>query len=216
MLREAHGLFFNLSRSDEDLRRTEMYRAEATRKEAEAESGSLDDYLASLELRVSVEEGERVGVARAAQMTQKTNQFNLTTRRYTESDIARFIADPDSVVATFSVSDRFGDYGVTGLVIARIERASRQASLDTFLMSCRVLGRKVENAVMNWVADRLRREDLSQLSGEYLASAKNAQVADLLDRLGFQRLSADPRGARYQLALEAYADQATPSIEIAA
>jgi FkbH-like protein len=163
-----------------------------------------------------VEEGARIGVPRAAQMTQKTNQFNLTTRRYTEADLARFAADPDVVVATFAVSDRFGDYGVTGLVIASIDRAAGAAHLDTFLMSCRVLGRKVETAVMNWLAERLARERATSLTGEYLPTAKNAQVADLLDRLGFERVSSGDDGHRYRLDLAAYAVQDAPSIEIAA
>jgi FkbH-like protein len=216
MLRAAHGLFFNLSCSEEDLSRTELYRADATRKSEAGAYASLDEYLASLELKVAVEEGERVGAPRAAQMSQKTNQFNLTTRRYTEADIARFVADPDVVVATFAVSDRFGDYGVTGLVIARLDRATSSAHLDTLLMSCRVLGRKVETAVMNWLAGRLAREGAVALTGEYLPTLKNAQVADLFDRLGFERLDEEAGARRYRIDLTGYAAPDAPSIEIAA
>jgi FkbH-like protein len=216
MLRGAHGLFFNLSTSDEDLKRTEMYRAEAARKGSEATQGSLDDYIASLGLKIGVDEGARVVVARAAQMTQKTNQFNLTTHRYTEADIARMASDADTIVATFSVGDRFGDYGVTGLVIATIDRTRSAAHLDTFLMSCRVLGRKIENAVMNWLAARLGRESITSLTGEYLPTPKNAQVADLLDRLGFEKLSVDAARAEYRLDLRACEPHVLPNIEIAA
>jgi FkbH-like protein len=212
MLRAAHGLFFNLSRSTEDLQRTEMYRTDAARKRTETQYASLDDYLASLDLKILVEEGGRIGAPRAAQMTQKTNQFNLTTRRYTEADIARFASDPDQLAATFSVSDRFGDYGVTGLVIAAIDRKTASAHLDTFLMSCRVLGRRIENAVMNWLTDRLRREGLSSLTGEYLPTAKNAQVADLLERMGFERRD----GGLWRLDLAACKPHDLPNIEIAA
>jgi FkbH-like protein len=189
-----------------------MYRTDAARKGAETQYASLDDYLASLELKIVVEEGARIGVPRAAQMTQKTNQFNLTTRRYTEADIARFAGDPDKVAAAFSVSDRFGDYGVTGLVIAAIDRKTATAHLDTFLMSCRVLGRRIENAVMNWLTERLRQEGLSALTGEYLPTAKNAQVADLLDRMGFEPHA----GALRRLDLRACKPHALPNIEIAA
>jgi FkbH-like protein len=215
MLRAAHGLFFSLSKSGEDLRRTEMYRTDAARKRAEAHHASLDDYLASLGLKIVVEEGARIGVPRAAQMTQKTNQFNLTTRRYTEADIARFAADADTVAATFSVSDRFGDYGVTGLVIAAIDRKASTAYLDTFLMSCRVLGRRIENAVMNWLTERLKRDGIASLTGEYLPTAKNAQVADLLERMGFESVSG-ANGKAHRLDLLACEPQALPNIEIAA
>jgi FkbH-like protein len=214
MLRAAHGLFFTLSKSSEDLQRTEMYRVDAARKHTETQHASLDDYLASLGLKVIVEEGGRLGVPRAAQMTQKTNQFNLTTKRYTEADIARLAGDPDTIAATFSVSDRFGDYGVTGLVITTIDRMGATAHLDTFLMSCRVLGRRIENAVMNWLADRLKRDGIASLSGEYLATAKNAQVADLLDRMGFEKGSDGP--AVWRLDLTSHAPHALPNIEIAA
>ena len=215
MLRAAHGLFFTLSKSSEDLQRTEMYRTDVARKRTQTQYASLDDYLASLGLKVVVEEGGRLGVSRAAQMTQKTNQFNLTTRRYTEADIARFTGDPDTIAATFSVSDRFGDYGVTGLVIATIDRKGATAHLDTFLMSCRVLGRRIENAVMNWLAERLRRDGISSLSGEYLRTAKNAQVADLLERMGFEYL-VTAEGMTYRLDLLACEPHTLPNIEIAA
>ena len=216
MLRSARGLFFTLSTTDEDRARTEMYRAGAARRAAEGRHASVDEYIASLGLEVSVLEGRAVNVARAAQMTQKTNQFNLTTRRYTEGDIDRFVADPDTLVATFGVRDRFGDYGVTALAIARLDRDEATAHLDTLLMSCRVLGRKVELALMNWLAERLRRAGALQLTAEYLRTSKNAQVASLLPQLGFATVSDAPERSSYRLSLAAYAERPVPNIEVRA
>ena len=201
VLRDSLGLFFNLSKSEEDFRRTQMYREDIVRKEAIAQFKSQDEYLASLSVTVEFAEGKSVNLARAAQMSQKTNQFNLTTKRYTETDLARLVLEPNMRVATFSVSDRFGDYGITGLLIIQLDPESRSASLDTFLMSCRVLGRKVENKVMAWLAERLFETGLTKLYGEYLPTKKNALVADLLDRLGFARVSKVEDRALYALEL---------------
>jgi FkbH-like protein len=216
MLREARGLFFMLSQTDEDRTRTEMYRAEAARRTTEATHATLDDYLASLELKIAIEEGARVSLARAAQLTQKTNQFNLTTRRYTEGDIQRLIHDPNAIVATFSVSDRFGDYGVTAVTIAKIDRHAGVAHLDTFLMSCRVLGRKIETAIMNWLTARLRAEAICELKGEYVRTAKNEQVSDLLPRLGFTTDEGGAAPSQFSLDLRTHEAYPVPNIEVAA
>ena len=207
---------FMLSQTDEDRTRTEMYRAEAARRTTEATHATLDDYLASLELKIAIEEGARVSLARAAQLTQKTNQFNLTTRRYTEGDIQRLIHDPNAIVATFSVSDRFGDYGVTAVTIAKIDRHAGVAHLDTFLMSCRVLGRKIETAIMNWLTARLRAEAICELKGEYVRTAKNEQVSDLLPRLGFTTDEGGAAPSQFSLDLRTHEAYPVPNIEVAA
>jgi FkbH-like protein len=211
VLRDASGLFFNLSETDEDLRRTEYYRADASRKQAMTAFESETDYIASLEVRVEVREGADIDIARAAQLSQKTNQFNLTTHRYTDSDIARLAAASDCIVATFAVSDRFGDYGTTGLVILRLDRGAHSASLDTLLMSCRVLGRRVEDSIFAWIEKRLRAVSVSDVCGEYVPTPKNLQVESLLDRFGFKVVTAGPDGKRYRLDLApvAHGDEAS-------
>jgi FkbH-like protein len=203
VLRDSLGLFFNLSQSEEDAKRTQMYRDNIVRQEAMVQFQSPDEYIASLNVNVEFTEGKDVNLARAAQMSQKTNQFNLTTRRYTEADIARMANDPDVIEATFTVSDRFGDYGITGLVILNLDRDDASASLDTFLMSCRVLGRKVEDAVMRWIGNRLVEAGCVKLRAEYLPTPKNQQVANLLDRLGFAPLSTVENHKFYVLELTA-------------
>jgi FkbH-like protein len=214
MLREASALFFNLSKSNEDTKRTDMYREELARKKAEIQYRDLDEYLRSLELKVEFTEGARVDVARAAQLSQKTNQFNLTTVRYTQTDIVRMLDDPNMIVATFSVSDRFGDYGTTGMVILQLDRQGSFAKMDTFLMSCRVLGRKVENAAMNWICNRLRKETIRQLDGEYRRTSKNQLVADLLDKFSLQRVSTDGDNVQYRLDLGKYEAASLGSLQV--
>ena len=123
-------------------------------------------------------------IARVAQLTQKTNQFNLTTRRYSQAEIAELIANPDAAVLVMWVSDRYGDAGLTGVLIAR--RTDGVAAIDSLLLSCRVLGRSLECVFLDECMARLERVwPLDQWHAEYLPTAKNAQVADFWDRAGF-------------------------------
>jgi FkbH-like protein len=214
-VRRLRREFFMLSASAEDHRKTDMYREEAERRQEAARFASVEDYLRSLGLRVTVSWGSAVPVARAAQMSQKTNQFNLTTRRYTESDVARMVQDPDFIVATWAVSDRCGDYGVTSLVIVRRVPGTGAAMLDTWLMSCRVLGRKIELAIADHLMGELAARSITHLHGEYLPMQKNGQVADFLDALGFRRLAdEDGPGKRYALTLGDYQPNGIDYIEV--
>lgn len=185
LLLENLGLFFNVSESREDAARAGAYREEAKRAASRAESGSLEEYLESLGLTVRVRRNPAELVPRVAQLTQKTNQFNLTTRRYTEADVARFLADDRYEVFAMSVGDRFGDYGVTGVCIAEVDESAGAAVLDTFLMSCRVIGRRVELAFFDRVLLALRERGVRRVRARYAPTPKNAQVAAFYDGLGF-------------------------------
>jgi FkbH-like protein len=215
VVRRLQRAFFMLSTSDEDNRKTDMYRQEATRRQDAASYASVDDYLRSLGLQVRVSWGTGVPRARAAQMSQKTNQFNLTTRRYTEGDIEGMVQDPGWLVTTWAVRDRHGDYGVTALVIVRLSAAIGEATLDTWLMSCRVLGRKVELAIADHLMMELAARGVTQVNGEYIPTQKNAQVADFLDVLGFQpQKSTAGVSQMYSLALSSYRPQRIDFIEV--
>ena len=134
---------------------------------------------------------------RVAQMTQKTNQFNLTTRRYSEADIRR-IEDGGGRVYTLSVRDRFGDSGITGCLIVA------DGTIDTLLLSCRILGRGIERAFLRTVLALLRREGVATLSACYLPTAKNGQTARFYDREGFTPVARGADGSvRYTLDLTA-------------
>lgn len=182
-------LFFQLSASREDARKTAMYREEAERKALQETATDLDAYVRSLGLTLSVHENRAELAPRIAQMTQKTNQFNLTTRRYTEADIVRILADGMHRVLAIGVADRFGDYGISGLCIVRDDRDRATSTIDTFLLSCRVLGRRVEQAFIGWLAETLRRDGIARIEASYVRTPKNAQVADFFDRVGFLTVS---------------------------
>ena len=136
MIRGLEKDFFYPSATEEDIKKTVMYQEE-NRVETSQNFSSIDDYLASLGLVLTVSFNKEVSTARASQMTQKTNQFNLRTVRYSEAEINEFITNDNYLVSCFSLADNFGDYGVTGLAVVKIDKDF--AFFDTFLMSCRLL-----------------------------------------------------------------------------
>ena len=166
--------------TDEDRKKTEQYRQNASRKQLEAQFTDMTDFLRSLEMKLKIErvEAQSVSIPRVVQMTQKTNQFNLTTHRYTEDDIRSMMAR-GAEVWTLAVRDRFGDNGITGLMILVPENGWR---IDTMLMSCRVLGKGIEEAFFKYVISQYK----GSLHGEYIPTAKNAQVADFYTRMGLR------------------------------
>jgi FkbH-like protein len=191
-----------LSLTEEDRAKTGMYLAERERRSHQArfgqDAGGFGDYLASLEMRMQVVYDSAAQVGRLAQLTQKTNQFNLTTRRYDEQQMAACIAADDWHVAHFSLADVFGDSGIVGLAL--VHRLDDEvAELDTFLMSCRVIGRKAEQAFLETLLRKLADSGMRRVLADYLPTAKNALVADFLPKHGFT-VRAD---GRYERRLDA-------------
>ena len=178
------GLFDTLYLSEEDKQRSAMYQAEARRKEEKIRVTNLDDYLASLELKATISPVKNDQIARVAQLTQKTNQFNLTTRRYSEKEITIFANDQRYTIYTLSVMDKYGNSGLTGVLIAKNENG--KGVIDTLLLSCRILGRKLEIAFVSYCIKKLEEQwDITQWNAEYIPTKKNEQVIDFWDRLGF-------------------------------
>lgn len=181
------GYFDTLGISNEDRQRSRLYQEQQVRAEGRSRFTGVDDYLASLEQVLRIWPANDADFERVAQLTQKTNQFNLTTRRYAVKKIAGFAADPDCAVYTMSVSDRYGDLGKTGVLIAR--RQGAHAEIDTLLLSCRVLGRRLEHAFVDRVLARLEKEwGIAEWRATYEVTQKNAQVADFWEQVGFSRL----------------------------
>lgn len=176
-----------LTLTSEDRDKTRMYVEERQRKELAAASTDPAAYLASLNMRmrICVDGGvdDAAPLSRLAQLTQKTNQFNLTTRRYDEAEVARRIAAPDWLVAHFSLADIFGDSGIVGLAMIALEGVD--ARLDSFLMSCRVIGREAESAFLEALLRLLRERGVARLYAEYLPTAKNKLVENFLPEHGF-------------------------------
>lgn len=181
-----------LSLTAEDLAKTEMYAQERQRRELketlERTGAPVRDYLASLQMKMRIGLNDASQLTRLTQLTQKTNQFNLTTRRYNEQQMHAFIADPEWLVAHFSLCDVFGDSGVVGLALFHLA-TSRQAELDTFLMSCRVIGREVESAFLQALLRYLVERGVEEVVGTYLPTAKNVLVKNFLADQGFEKCS---------------------------
>jgi FkbH-like protein len=181
--------------SGEDARRTEMYREESQRRAAQSQFGSQEDYLRSLDLKVTVRMAGAEDLGRVVQLTQRTNQFNLATNRYQEAEIMRLLDSGDSAVLLLEVADRFGDYGKVGLLVAG--RAGERAEIRDFLMSCRVLGRRVETAFLATALGLLyERWKVTEVRAAYVPSEKNAQTEDFYDRHGGEILVAGTDGRK--------------------
>ncbi|MDO8571095.1 MAG: hypothetical protein Q7R79_00260, partial [bacterium] len=145
----------------------------------------INEYISKLHIQIQVKEGLAIDIARASQLTQKTNQCNLTTRRYTESDLRRMMEKGDRII-TGEVSDTFGGYGV--VILAILSFSKGRAVLDSFLMSCRVMGRGVEQAFLTYIIRSLHKEGVKKLSAQFIPTAKNKPAATMLPDVGFTHL----------------------------
>jgi len=179
------GLFQIPVTTAEDVERGKLYRAEAARSEAERLSPDPDSFLRGLGLSVYPERIGQSNLERVVQLINKTNQFNLTTRRYDTAKVAEMAAQDSTFAFAYRVTDKFGDHGLTGVMIALPHGEGGRYFIDTWLMSCRVMGRTVERAMFEHIVSWLRDQGASVLEGEYIPSAKNAPVASLLSGLGF-------------------------------
>lgn len=196
----------------EDLRRTEYYRADAERRATASAAASVDEYLRSLGMVATIGPITPAAVARAAQLINKSNQFNLTTVRRTAAELASVAGDPGWLTRTVSLRDRFGDNGLVSVLLARVDGDA--ADVDTWVMSCRVLKRNVELLLLNDVCREAARRGLRRVRGTYLPTPRNALVRDHYDRLGFTRVAAGDDGRRaYVLELDGF-EPFDPLIEV--
>ncbi len=186
------GLFEALAVSEEDQRRGDLYRqrdqAEALREQA----ASLEEFYAGLQMEVVFAAVGSGSLPRAAQLTQKTNQFNVTTIRYSEAELADRAQRPDWLVRTVRVRDRFGDNGIVGLLMARV--VADALDVDTLLLSCRVIGRTVETAMLALVCEEAVRRGSRAVQGRIVPTSKNSPVRDLYHSHGFRLLDESEGG----------------------
>ena len=188
------GYFESLAVTDEDLARGGLYRSNVARTALLQSSTDLATYLRGLEMRLIWKRFDQLGLARTVQLINKTNQFNLTGRRYVEDDITAVMADERALGLQLRLTDRFGDNGVIAIVIGR-RRDDGDLLIDTWLMSCRVLGREVEACTLNLLAEQARSLGARRLVGDYAPTAKNGMVKDHYARLGFEVAALGPDGA---------------------
>ena len=166
----------------EDLNKTQQYKENAERAQFKQSFTDYSDYLKSLDMELTMEKLSDFNIARFAQMTQKTNQFNLTTKRYTETDL-KSMANDGYLMYGIRVKDKFGDNGLTGLII--IKPNSNTADIDSLLLSCRILGKGIEIEFVKYIISKLKDTGIQCLSATYIKTLKNVQVVDFYDKLGF-------------------------------
>jgi FkbH-like protein len=198
----ASGFFEHLPLTADDTRRAGAYQARAEAKALQVTIGDYDAYLRSLEMELTISPFDAMGRGRITQLIQKSNQFNLTTKRYTEMDIAEVEKDVTRFGWQVRLKDRFADHGMICVVI--VEKRESTWSIDTWVMSCRVLERGVERAVMNELARLAIQQQVGMLMGAYRATARNALVKDFYTKLGFETNVGVEQGAStYRLDLAA-------------
>ena len=190
--------FETASYSQGDKDRTRQYQEEANRVKLKTTFIDEDHFLNQLEMKCTVEEDNQFSIPRVSQLTQRSNQFNLRTKRYTEHDIKTFMSDEKSVVLTFELKDKFGDYGIISVVV--LEQKQNSCFIDTWIMSCRVLKRSVEKFVLNEILEYANKNDLDKIIGEYLSTPKNIIVKSLLQDHGFSSQSDN----RWELKVDQY------------
>jgi FkbH-like protein len=191
------GAFDKLSFTDEDRRRGEMYQQQRLRRALDRTAHSLDAFYEGLEMVASIRPVDEFAFPRVLDLIGKTNQFNLTTRRYTASELAAMVSDPDHGVFCLRARDRFGDHGIVGVAIVH-DRAG-VARIDTLLLSCRIIGRTMETALLAHLVDWARARGLEELRGEFIPTAKNAPAADFFPRHGFAPVAVEDGLATWRL-----------------
>jgi FkbH-like protein len=196
------GYFEAIALTPEDLIRSEQYQKNLERDKTQASFGDISEYLKSLDMEMIWGPFDSLSLPRVTQLINKTNQFNLTTRRYSEEDARRFAADPKAVTLRCRLTDRFGDNGIIGIIIA-LESKEDDWIVDTWLMSCRVLGRGVEQAMLDLLVQKVLKKGAKRLVGQYFPTAKNSLVKNHYADLGFEPLDPDSNGnTRWALKLE--------------
>jgi FkbH-like protein len=185
-----------------------MYKEQFQRETVKKSFVSIEEYLSTLEIEIEISKDIERNIPRISQLTQKTNQFNLNTYRYTENQIEEMMHSSDTMVFNMFVKDKFGESGLTGVCIVRTDE--QNAIIDTLLMSCRIIGRNIENAFINTIINALKEMRFEQLHARFTPSSKNSQVAKFYDTMGFTVISENHKHKEYNLNL---AEASTNKVE---
>lgn len=206
---DRSGFFETTCLSEEDTARNAMYQANAQREEVKKSVASYEDYLLALQMKAKIHSFEPVYIARIAQLTNKSNQFNLTTRRCSEEDIKTFMESEQYVTLYCKLEDKFGDNGLISVVVGKIEEEGTQKTLHLklWLMSCRVLKRDVEFAIMDVLVRICKDKGIAKIYGYYFKSPKNAMVQDFYGKQGFEKIDTQGEDTTWQLDTASYEDK---------
>jgi FkbH-like protein len=186
------GYFEITSFSEDDMKRNEMYKKNAERVNQQKQFANYEDYLLSLEMNAVINDFDTVYLQRIVQLTNKSNQFNLTTKRYTQSEMEEVFHSNDYIRLYGKLTDKFGDNGVVSIVIGRKKKSSLH--IDLWLMSCRVLKRDMEFAMLDTLVSECRKNNISEIYGYYYKTAKNNMVSELFKTFGFERMNINDNG----------------------
>lgn len=189
---DQSGFFEVTTLSNDDFNRTEMYQANAKRNQARAAFVNYDEYLNSLEMKGIIMPFQTSCMSRISQLTNKSNQFNLTTKRYTQTEIEKIANDPQYLTLYGKLKDKFGDNGIVSVIIGKIQ--DNNLHIDLWLMSCRVLKRNMEYAMMDELVKHVKKKGLCYIYGYYYPTQKNALVKDFYKKMGFNKIREDTMG----------------------
>jgi len=171
--------------TDDDFRRAKMYSQEQERHDFESTTKNLDEYLKKLDIRVKVRLADKFSIPRISQLSLKTNQFNLTTKRYQEEEIKEFAKDDKMIVGCAEVEDKFGESGITNIFI--IKKNNEEWILDTFLLSCRIIGRGIEEGILGKIIEMAKKEGVKKIKAQFIPTQKNKPAENFLSNYGFQK-----------------------------
>lgn len=193
---DRSGFFEVTGISEDDLKRNEMYKANVDRKKQESSFTNYKEYLHSLEMRAEIQPFSSVYMSRIAQLTNKSNQFNLTTRRCSQAELEELTANPEYITLYGKLEDKFGDNGVVSVLFGHMEPENRERfHIDLWLMSCRVLKRDMEFAMMDELVNQCLSRGIKELIGHYYPTAKNKMVKEFYALQGFQKTAESEDGA---------------------
>jgi FkbH-like protein len=205
----AGGYFEAVTFATEDLKRAGFYQDNAKRASLQKQVGGVDAYLASLDMTITFQPFDATGRARIVQLINKSNQYNLTTRRYTDPEVSEAESDPDVFTLQVRLTDIFGDNGMISVVICR-PGGDAVWEVDTWLMSCRVLGRKVEHVVLRELLEHARVAGVEKLTGTYRPTDRNKLVVDHYAKLGFAKVREDSGLTQWELLVDGANPDAAP------
>ena len=172
--------------TEEDVKRNEMYSVQKKRTELKNKIVDFDEFLKQMNIEVNIKKADSFTIPRISQLTLKTNQFNLTTKRYQQEEISSFSSDKDRIVECVQVSDKFGDNGITGVYIIE-KKDSKEWIIDTFLLSCRIMGRKVEEAMLYQIIDKAKKLGIKRIKGKFIPTKKNKPAENFYSDCDFKK-----------------------------
>lgn len=185
--------------TQEDFKRGQLYIEQRQRDESSKNFSDLDDFLKSLNLKILISKNSEKDIPRIAQLINKTNQFNMTTLRMSEEEVRSYISSNSKIIYSIEINDKFGDYGLSGVLLVSL--SGDLAMIDNFLLSCRVLGRKVENTILNYLFEQLKKKGIKRVDAKFIKSKKNKPAESLYSESGFNIKSKNEESTEYSIIL---------------